>query len=144
MKLSEQMRNKLDSLVAKAERMYDKKALNRDISDLAEKGTNLIVAEAMKNDKDLSYFDARSAAFRHASIQKIQQFAIKRMREQGNMTVGELIDHLSKFDKDRVVKIMCHVSCVTDAGSDLGGMEDHKITDIVDLETRIEVNIERD
>ena len=53
------------------------------------------------------------------------------------MTVGELIEKLSKYDKNLPVNVSAWESCMTDAGTDLGDYSEKTSLSIYDLETRI-------
>lgn len=144
LKISEKAELHLQKMVARAEKMYAKKVLASEISDLHQDAINWVQRDLRLVDGSPFSSESRRAAYANKHITRIHELYMLRSKEQGNMTVGELIDHLSKLDRDRIVKISSYISCVTDAGTDLGGDEDHKITDIQDLETRVVISIERD
>ncbi len=139
MNLSEKANDKLLKVLEKAKKIYNSKGLASEISELRNKASNIIYDDLQKQGQDLSNFQDIRFVYKNPIIIDICKLIVAREKEQGNMTAGELINHLSKFDKDRIVKIFIHVSCMTDSGTDMGGMEAHKIADITDLETRIEI-----
>lgn len=57
-------------------------------------------------------------------------------------TVGDLLDELSKYNRKTKVVASYYVSVMTDAGTDLGGHEDHQIEKVTDLESRIVLELE--
>lgn len=52
-------------------------------------------------------------------------------------TVGDLKEALKNFDDKLPVFITIYHESITEAGTDLGGEEDHGIENVTDLETRI-------
>lgn len=144
MKISEKIQERLDKMLIRAGKMFAKKTLASDIQKIYDEACSLITQEMYASQQSDSYLDISTFAYNNKTCKAISKIVSNRSQEQGNMTVGELIEHLSKFEKDSAVKIASWVSCMTDAGTDLGGDEDHRITDITDLETRVVISVERD
>ena len=65
----------------------------------------------------------------------------KKNIEPSFKTVGDVLDALSKYDRNQKIFGTQYHECITDAGSDLGGSEEHKIRGVYDLESRVIIDI---
>jgi len=133
----------LESYKKEAQKFYDNNELSSKIWDLQHKSSSLIenyCRNILKIDKSFDVFQISS---KNEIVTFITKLAIKRKESQENMTVGELIKHLSRFDHNIKIVIPVFESCVTDAGSELGSDHDYYIADIQDLGNRITITTER-
>jgi len=75
----------------------------------------------------------------------IQKIILKRMAQEKVeiQTVGDLVAALNKYDQNTPVVATQFFECITDAGSDLGSDEECVITNIVDLDTRVVIEVDR-
>jgi hypothetical protein len=57
--------------------------------------------------------------------------------------VGDLMDELKFYPRKTPVFCTQYIECITDAGTDMGGNEECQIKAVVDLESRLVIEIER-
>lgn len=144
-KLSEEVENEIKSICEKVNLMYNERELASEMMPFISKIHSIILNELYnKFDKKKDYFEMENIVSKNKYYLEVNKLYQKRRDEQKKMTVGDLIHHLSKFNPNLPIKIESYVECITDAGSDLGGMEDHSINEITNLETKVVISIERD
>lgn len=143
MKLTQKTTDELAGLLKQVEKRYSEKALQSELEAVLQDALSKARSELMKDGKT-DYYRTYEHALKQESIAKIAKIVAKRGKEQEKMTIGELIEHLSKFDKDKLVEMSVWVDegC-NDSGTDFSGFEPHIIQDIQDLDTRIVITINR-
>jgi len=132
----------MNSCLSKAERLYEQKAFDSKIQDVYRDAYNVLYQSCYDKDTGLDNKRLVKLVSTDSTMKKILSLAQKRSKEQGRMTVGELIEKLSKFNPNSPVKVSYYVSQITDSGTDMGGSEEHSINDINDLETRVVLSID--
>jgi hypothetical protein len=138
--------SRLNKIAAKAEREYNKKCQPKALWKFQDDMREVIREDLYKTLGNVDIFGKYNPyiILRNTEVgKKVEDLSRKREIEFKNMTVGDLIVQLSKFNKNLPVNIMCHVASLTDAGTDLGGKESHKIQTIADLDSRLEIEISK-
>ena len=133
----------LESYKKEAQKFYDNNELSSRIWDLQHKSSSLIENYCRNTLKLDRSFDVFQISSKNEIVNFITKLSIKRKESQENMTVGELIKHLSRFDHNTRIVIPVFESCVTDAGSELGSDHYYFVSDIQDLGNKIAITTER-
>lgn len=75
----------------------------------------------------------------------IQRIILKRMTQEqvAIRTVGDLMSALKKYDKNTPVLATQYFECITSSGTNMGSDDQCAISGIVDLDTRIIIEVNR-
>lgn len=63
--------------------------------------------------------------------------------KQRAITVGEMIEELSKYDRSKPFYATQYHESYTDSGTDMGSSEEHDVEGVYDLESRVVLKVSR-
>lgn len=79
-------------------------------------------------------------------LSKIDKIAIAKLKKEKDEkclgTVGKLIEHLSKYDKNIPIYVEKYVDCWDGEGTNMSYMDEKRIEEICDLESRLVLKLE--